>query len=203
MTGKIIMPNGGTKMKKRYVFVAASLLFLFTGVIVAYQHFSKQEPEVINAAASYVTDIDDPRKLSGFTSDIFIGKVVEKSGSNPTGAIPETRFDVQVIETLKGKAAGQVTVNQQAGYDENGDFFTIDGDRMLIPGKIYLFATVYDSVHDWYTLVPNAGDVPLTVKEEVSASGDGDIVFDESSQKAIEEMKRGIENEIPFEPGNR
>ncbi len=106
-----------------------------------------------------------------------------------------------MIETLKGKAVGQVTVNQQAGYDENGDFFTIDGDRMLIPGKIYLFATVYDSVHDWYTLVPNAGDVPLTVKEEVSASGDGDIVFDESSQKAIEEMKRGIENEIPFEPG--
>jgi hypothetical protein len=202
MTGKIIMPNGGTDMKKRHVIVVA-LLFLFTGVIVVYQHISKQKPEVINAAASYVTDINDPRKLSGFSSDIFIGKVVEKSGSNPTGAIPETRFDVQVIETLKGKAVGKVMVNQQAGFDENGDFFTIDGDRMLIPGNIYLFATVYDSVHDWYTLVPNAGDVPLTVKEEVSTTGDGDMVFDEASQKAIEEMKRGIENEIPFEPGSR
>jgi hypothetical protein len=202
MTGKIIMPNGGTDMKKRHVIVVA-LLFLFTGVIVVYQHISKQKPEVINAAASYVTDINDPRKLSGFSSDIFIGKVVEKSGSNPTGAIPETRLDVQVIETLKGKAAGKVMVNQQAGFDENGDFFTIDGDRMLIPGNIYLFATVYDSVHDWYTLVPNAGDVPLTVKEEVSTTGDGDMVFDEASQKAIEEMKRGIENEIPFEPGSR
>ena len=202
MTGKIIMPNGGTEMRKHYVVAAAALAFFLSGVY-AYFHLSHQKPEVINASTSYVTDIHDPRKLSGFSSDIFIGEVIEKSGSQQTGVIPETRFEVQVIEGLKGNAAGKVTVNQQAGYDEDGNFFTIDGDQILVPGKIYLFATVYDPAHDRYTLVPNVGDVPLTVKEQISATGYGNITYDETSQKIIEEMKKGIENEILFDPENK
>lgn len=186
-------------MRKHYVIATVSFVLLISGVYV-YFNFSHQKPEVMNASASYVTDIHDQRKLSGFSSDIFIGKVIEKSGNKQTGDIPETQFEVEVIESLKGEAAGNVTVNQQAGYDEDGHFFTIDGDKMLTPGKIYLFATVYDSAHDYYTLVPNAGDIPLTVKDEMSVSGHDNITYDETSQKIIEEMKKGIENEIPFDP---
>lgn len=109
----------------------------------------------------------DIRAVAGVFSDIFVGRVVKKIGTQDGGGGPvSTLYSVIVVDSLKGDAKGTVTVRQLGGY-HNFQWTVIEGDlgevspifdrkklkeSFLQPGETYLLVTSYSSEKDRYTM---------------------------------------------------
>jgi hypothetical protein len=112
--------------------------------------------EFISAA-----DFSDDRRLAGFAQDVFIGRVAGEGRSVAKEPVVETEFSVDVQETIKGSAKGNVVVAQSGGYLEGGNELRVmEGDQLLEPGRTYLFATRTDA-EGRRLLVPKFGDVQV------------------------------------------
>jgi hypothetical protein len=141
----------------------------------------KPNIEIVEQSNAY--DTSDPRKLVGFSDNVFIGKVVEQVGTKALNDIPETQYKVEVLDNIKGDLNGMVKVNQQGGYHWN-KIVLFEGDKLLKEGQIYLFATRYLERENWHTLVPVDGDVPISNEEEKS--------------ELIIKYSKAYKEEIPF-----
>lgn len=133
--------------------------------------------------ASYDFPPEDERRLVGASENVFLGRVVEKSGTGflegtpePPGVpespgTPETRFSVEVLRTVKGNLTGQVTVNQHGGYHQGTDsLMLMDGDPLLVPGRVYLLSTNPAEGRGWQQIVAAPfGDVPAETQNERDA----------------------------------
>jgi hypothetical protein len=112
------------------------------------------------AEALYVTDLRDDRRLVGLAANVFVGRVVAQQGTVLLDEFPESQFQVEVLENIKGTLSGKVVVNQQGGKD--GDrLILVDGDPLLRNGQTYLFVTRPFPAKGWHTLVPHYGDIPI------------------------------------------
>lgn len=124
--------------------------------------------------SSYIADFSNDKELMGATHNVFVGKVVKQISSKDLGVGPETQFSVEIVSNIKGNLSGTVLVDQFGGY-KNGILYVngsdpaqqgtgtqsasvTSGDKLLEPGKTYLFASRYNAEQNWYTLVshPNA-----------------------------------------------
>jgi len=170
---------------KPKLFVTALGLFAIVGAGVVGCSPSTQ-PQERTMEASFVTDVSDDRKLAGIAQNIFIGKVVSEAGTKKLGRTPETQFNVEVVENIKGNLSGTVVVNQQGGYEnkEKKNKVLVEGDDLLEPGKVYLFATRFHEGEKWHALVPVAGDV--LIKDDVERT------------KIKERFLKAVKEEIPF-----
>lgn len=142
------------------------------------------ERAIGSAQASYPFDISDERALVGSADNVFVGRVLraeDKVSSSDTSIapVPQSQFDVEVIENVKGDLSGTVTVNQAGGYVEysadrdypedgveKGDrvreLILVDGDPLLEPEQEYMFLTAYDQKNSWHELVASrVGDIEL------------------------------------------
>lgn len=116
--------------------------------------------DVINVEVNYAFEPTDERQLVGFATNVFVGRVVEKVGtegaplSGPGDrAMPRTQFSVAVLNNIKGDLGGQVTVSQTGGYDRVTDRqVRVEGDPFLTPEREYLLITSYDREEGWYTI---------------------------------------------------
>jgi hypothetical protein len=165
-----------------------------SAVYYAVKWFTPSEPRT--TTVNYMTDVADKRKLAGISDHIFIGKVLSQLNTVQDGSLLKTCFQVQVLENLKGNLVGKVTVTQQGGYDQEKHSFLIEGDPLLKPDQIYLFATRRDKPAHDHLLIPVVGDIPLTVNNQQSDA----LSYDGLSRQIIEEMKQGIRYEIPYDP---
>lgn len=117
-------------------------------------------PPVAVALTSYAGDVRDKSVLAGASEFLFLGEVVAQVGtdgiptSDPEDDIPVTLFAVAVIEPVKGVLPGAIVVGQYSHIDAaTGEEVLFDGDPILQPGEVVLFA-VNPSLHaDWYTIV--------------------------------------------------
>lgn len=130
--------------------------------------------------ASYAFDAEDERKLVGASENVFLGRVVEKSGTEliegtpePPGVpdapgVPDTQFSVEVLRTVKGDLTGNVTVSQHGGYDPaSGQEMVVEDDHLLRPGGVYMFSTNYDPQRDWQQIVAGPfGNVGADTQDE-------------------------------------
>ncbi|MFZ3578668.1 hypothetical protein [Virgibacillus sp. DJP39] len=180
------------KSKKKWTYltapvVAAALAFVFLSPSNMHEIIPGQ-PKVETVGQSNVIDTSNPRKLVGFSDNVFVGKVIEQIGTKSLNGFPETQFKVEVLDNIKGDLKGTVTVNQQGGHEWN-KIIIFEGDKLLEAGNTYLFATRYLEREDWYTLVPVHGDILITSKQEKT--------------QLIEKYTNAYENEMPFdsEPG--
>lgn len=103
---------------------------------------------VVDLNASYPSDFSDNRNLVGASHDIFVGKIIDKIGSEGW----YTKFAVQVVDDIKGNLQGTVTVGVTGGY-YNGVFYVARGSTWLAPGSTYLLAVRYRSIDDSYRLI--------------------------------------------------
>ena len=143
------------------------------------QLVSTQTVSVLHAI--YPADFSDDRVLMGAVHNAFVGKALEEVGTKERGMGPETQFEVEVIDNIKGDLNGTVTVNQQGGYKDGvlyvmeGDVFTAGSDEesLLQVGSTYLFATRYSEENDWYTVMsyPSANKVLSSDKNRDDFSG--------------------------------
>jgi Matrixin len=122
---------------------------------------------VVRRINAYVADFSDPRQLVSAVDNVFVGRVVAQQGTTILDDEPETQFEVEVLENIKGSLRGQVIVNQEGGTD--GDqVVVVEGDKPLRFGQVYLFATAQYAERGWHTLVPGYGDLPITDAKQYS-----------------------------------
>ena len=164
----------------------------------AEQQPSRVEPRDADSSdmeARYAVDAMDTRELVGFATNVFVGQVVEETGSEGATlsgpderVVPRTQFAVDVLKNVKGNVEGTVTVSQTGGYDEEeGREVRVEGDSLLEPGKLYLLVTSYNSEEGWYAVVAQPfGDV---------------LVESEARRSDVEErFEQAEEEQIPPDP---
>ncbi|MGX1775664.1 hypothetical protein ACWIGW_26390 [Nocardia brasiliensis] len=118
-------------------------------------------PSTSYLQSSSVIDLNNPAAVAGAATDIFFARVVESIGSTERRGQLESQFSLEVSERLKGDVAGRVTVNQRGGLKDR-TIVVEAGDELLVLGQSYLIAARYSKEEDWYTLIPVAGDIPVT-----------------------------------------
>ena len=130
-------------------------------------------------------DTSDPRKLIGFSENVFTAKVGRKVSEVPlkstipgSDGSPQVQFQVTVDQVIKSKgpeplsSGDETIVDQMGGTDPdtghtyrietslNGEDYT---DAILEPGEKYLFATRWDSIRDFHTVTAQPhGDLRLS-----------------------------------------
>lgn len=187
------------QLNKYYVVSFLSLFVIFLLSCLVLQ--DKKEFTVRTLEPVYSVDLSDKRKLVGMSHNVFVGTVKKQLGAKTRGLGPETQFEVEVLENIKGDLKGQVTVNQQGGY-QDGTLYVMEGDSfskggteegLLDIGGTYLFATRYSEKENWYTIISYPGANKYI--------GDGTLA-DEQFHKIIEanemvqELTAAYPNEI-------
>lgn len=176
------------RSKKKWYFFTTPALAAAVALYIAgpglLSNNNPENPVIKTVEYSNTFDVSDPKRLVGWADSVFIGKVVEQSGTKALDSLPETQFKVEIINTIKGDVSGTVTVNQQGGYDGN-ELILVENDPLLVKGKSYLFVTRYLKDENWHTLVPVYGDIEIT---------------SESHKKELtEKYLRAYEEQITFE----
>ena len=176
---------GKTKRKWSYIIGPVIVASLALGIFTP-NYFSNNLPEnpiIRTIDTNTVIDIYNPREVVGFSDNVFLGKVIKQVGTKSLNSYPETQFDVEVLDNIKGELRGTIKVNQQGGYD--GEYlFLLEDDKLLVEGQTYLFATRYLKEENWYTVIPVGGDIPFN--------------SDEEKQKIAEKYEQAYKEEIPF-----
>ncbi len=174
--------------KRRWFFNIGPAIAVSLAVgIFALNYFTNDSPEnpiIKTIEYSNTFDLADTRQLVGWSDNVFIGKVLEQSGTKSLDGIPETQFKVEVTDQIKGELDGTVIVNQQGGYEDK-ELILVEGDQLLKDGQLYLFVTKHLKEESWHTLVPVYGDILITNEE--------------AKKGFIEKYTAAYENEIPFE----
>ena len=158
--------------KKKYLLITPLILFVpfFIIVFINYSHYLQGSKAVIvkGIQVQNIADFSDNRVLVGTSHNVFVGKVLKQIGSKELGIGPETQFEVEVIDNIKGNLKGIITLNQLGGY-KNGILYIVASDSvesssknadsyLLKDGSTYVFSTRYNPNENWYTLIsdPNA-----------------------------------------------
>ncbi len=169
-----------------------------TGFLVMQTNGYNSGSEISYSSGDSAFNVTDDRELVGFADNVFIGKVIAQTGNKANtpppeagdtpGFSPQTQFSVEVLENIKGNLSGIITVSQHGGYEEKNGvnrLVLMDGDKLLEPGKTHLFATRFNYIDGWHTIViNNYGDLPIK---------------DQTDRKnKVERFKKAFSQEIPF-----
>lgn len=174
--------------KKSIIFLVSAVILVACTLFGYNKWTASDNSDVTYIHSTFVTDLSDDRKLAGLANNVFIGKVISKAGDKKLDIIPETQFNVQVLENIKGSLKENIMVNQQGGYDSGNDkkLVLMENDKMIEPGKVYLFATRYNVDENWYTLIPEYGDKVLD--------------NDTKKKEAVGKYKKAVNEQIEFNP---
>ena len=118
---------------------------------------------IVEHAFSALDDSD----LVGFADNVFVGRVEEKVGTTqekPGGMTAgSTRFSVEVVQNVKGRLGGVVTVSQEGSYDPGrGCAILMEDDPLLEPGQEIMFFTRRAEGRGWHQIVSAGyGDVRI------------------------------------------
>ena len=138
-------------------------------------------------------DTSDPRKLIGFSENVFTARVESKVSEVPLKSTipgsegsPQVQFQVTAGQVIKSGGpqpvteGAWITVDQMGGTDpKTGETYRIEtatggehyNDTILKSGKEYLFATRYDADRGFHVITAQPhGDVLLTGNPEGEAT---------------------------------
>lgn len=145
---------------KKVHILAGALVAMFLG-ICAFWMYGQQIQHVMISHPVYAADMADDAALIGASHNVFVGKVVRQVGTKERGMGPETQFEVEVINNIKGDLTGTVVVDQMGGY-KGGTLYVVEGgdtvlpgndaQYLLQPGSTYVLATRYNEEENWHTL---------------------------------------------------
>jgi hypothetical protein len=178
---------GKSNNKKLLAFAAPGLAAIIALGIAGPGLLSNQPPEnpvIQTVQTSHAFDVTDPQRLVGWADNVFIGKVIKMSGTSEERGMLETQFKVEVAESIKGELQGEVTVNQQGGY-EGKKLILVENDQMLKEGESYLFISRKNEEHDFHTVVPVYGDILINSEAH--------------KEELLTKYEKAYQEEIPFE----
>ena len=154
-------------------------------------HLEPSPQESTNTEVAYSFDPTDKRKLVTFAHNVFVGRVARQSGqftsrtSDGNTEVPQSRFAVFVEKNIKGHLRGVVTVDQFGGpvlrrrakADVRRELQLWEGDPLLKPGEVALFATRGNPARGSHTIVAQ----PFADRR-IRTPADGDRVVREFEQ---------------------
>jgi hypothetical protein len=178
---------GKSNRKKWLAFAAPGLAAMIALGVAGPGLLSNHPPEnpvIQTVQTSYAFDVTDPQRLVGWADNVFVGKVVKMSGTSDERGMVETQFKVKVAENIKGELQGEVTVNQQGGY-EGKNLILVDNDKLLKEGESYLFVSRKNEEQNWHTAVPVYGDILIESEAH--------------KEEILNKYKKAYQEEIPFE----
>jgi len=173
---------------RKHILGGALVVLLGAIVGITYRSLNGLHGQrVIRSAASYVVDVADAKQLVGWADNVFVGRVAGSAGTiYAASALPWNIYQVKVLENIKGDLPESVRVGQEGGFSiEQNAMLLMDNDKLLAPGKEYLFVTKADS-RGWHTLVPGYGDIPIGASRQRRAITD--------------KFKEAYAKEIPYDP---
>lgn len=190
--------------KRNIALAILSIAILIFGYI-AYHTNQQSNADITRVHASWVTDLNNDQKLVGLCDNVFLGKVDSEISNKARRKMPETQYRVEVIDNIKGSLDGTVIVNQEGGeINDMGEkrIVLYENDKLLEPGKVYLFATRLNHKENWYTLVPYFGDIPIEDKREINGIKDSLTKMDDGSDIVLikDRFSKAYQQEIPFDP---
>lgn len=161
--------------------IAVAALGLTAALLIA-NRTSFGSPKTFYIETSYGFDVSDKRQLAGYSEDVFLGRVIERLGSEDH----HTQYSVEVIEPIKGRLEGEVVVSQ-LGYVDGVETHVAEDQPLLVPGQEYVLVTNPDVAHEgWHTLI--AGPAAAATTNETNR---GEIVS---------EYRRAVRNQF-YPPG--
>ncbi|MFT9596959.1 hypothetical protein [Mesobacillus sp.] len=179
--------KGKSNKKKWLAFAAPSLAAIIALGIAGPGLLPNQPPEnpvIQTVQTSHAFDVTDPQRLVGWADNVFVGKVVNMSGTSDEYGMLETQFKVEVAENIKGELQGEVTVNQQGGY-EGKNLILVENDQLLKEGESYLFISRMNGEQNWHTVVPVYGNIMIESEAH--------------KEEMLNKYKKAYQEEIPFE----
>jgi hypothetical protein len=161
--------------------IAVAVLGLTTAIVWSNQsRFGS--PRTIYIESSYGFDVSDKRQLAGYSEDVFLGRVVEAVGSEDS----HTQYSVEVLEPIKGRLEGTVTVSQ-LGYVDGVETHEAEDQPLLVPGQQYVLVTNPDIDREgWHTLI--AGPASAATTNETNRG------------EVVSEYRRAVRNQF-YPPG--
>lgn len=155
-----------------------------------------QSPTENKIYNQFISGLDDDRIMIGASHHVFVAKIIKEIGTKDIGIGPETQFEVEIVNNIKGNLKGKVIVNQQAGY-KDGILYAPHGIFMIKVGETYLFATRYNEDQNWHTISSH-----LNGKKLISKNDNLTIVelrdLSENDEKVIK-FREAYKNEILLE----
>lgn len=150
---------------------------------------------------------NDRRFVCGYSTNVFVADVLEPysevsldpdavEGETTPPSIPQSQFLVVPVSgypeakgtldpatrVLADDATTLAYIVNQIGGDNGNGLQLIEGDPLLIPGQRYVFATTYDDVTGWYSLI-------------VQPEGDVRVSSDQERDKQVRTMNKGCKYE--------
>lgn len=143
-------------------------------IIVGIKNFTmilddKDSAIEISKTYQWEQDYSDKRKLGKAVKNIFIGEVVELSGTKNLDKKPYTLYSVRITQNIKGGFIDDIIVAQEGGYyKENGKLYLLkyEDEDFLKPGSMYLFASTPNSNKEWQQIVPVYGSTLIKNEEQ-------------------------------------
>ena len=127
----------------------------------------------------WTEDISSYEGTMRVADNVFVGKVTKQVGTRARYENPETQFEVEVIDNIKGNLQGTTIVSQEGGY-KNGVLYRSSGDitvasdgsvkdkenGLMKEGETYLFVTMYSKMGNWYDILDHPYGTKLLSKDK-------------------------------------
>jgi len=179
--------------KKLILKLAVSSLLIIVAVAVALHANLLKLPITKQIHVQFIPGLEDDRIMVGASHNVFIGKVIEQTGSMAIESYPSTLFAVEIVSNIKGDLSGIVTVEQEGGY-QNGILYSLEGDSLITPGSTYMFSARYNESKNWYTISAHSNgrklisaDKSLTTTELLSLA---------QNDEKVKKLQWAYQNEI-------
>ena len=149
---------------KPFYAIAVTIIFLFSISLLFINRSAPPENTDIQLISSnYMIDILDSSQVVEFADYVFIAEV-KSLGDTTINTYPETSYQVDIIENIKGDLTGTQTLTQYGGFEGN-NLFLMEGDDLLQEGSTYLIATTINE-ENTKTVIPVGGSIKINDEKE-------------------------------------
>lgn len=180
-------------MKKNIIFLSLLICTLFLSWVLLYNNATSNN--IVYSQARFVADFWDDSKVVWVADNIFVWEVIKELPSDNIwkGKLKITNFEVKVLYNIKWKLNWNISVWQEAWYDEKWNLLIHMWDKLLKSGEIYLFATRWEenliNLHEnWKHLI--------TIKNDKKYD-DIKKIIKESSK--VKDFRKAYKNEALYE----
>ncbi len=179
-------------MKKNKIVKSIILYFAILTMLISFTGCKKSidvtKLDTKYVSAMYVVDMKNPEAVVGISSNVFIGYVEEMTGTDYISNFPYTRYNVKVIDNIKGELQVDATIqlNKEGGISEDRSCYLLyENDFLPDEEKYYIFNVRERSEDGSYTA---SGINTVVLLDDIDLQSiTNDIILDNSDSSNTEQ----------------
>lgn len=191
----------GIKMKNKNLVKKFLTYSILLTMAIGFAGCSKKS-DVTNLETKYLSpfyavDMDNPEEVVGFCTNVFVGYVEEMTDTYYISNIPYTRYDVRVINNIKGELPLDTTVqvNKEGGISEDLSYYMlIENDFLPSEGEYYIF-NVRERIEDG-SYTASGVNTAVLINDIDMQSVEATITSDNLNDSNINSVMDDIVNEL-------